>query len=212
MAVPTTTLSHSRHLSHLSHKSSQSLPTNVHHHSITVYHVLPFPTASQPSRTQLPEPLRTSHKPEDSRRQASQRDVSITLGAIAGTFLFGFLLAIFRCIYRYKRPPKRDRIAEVLQRHNLHCEMQELERNPFAFRRPSLREPAPPYFPRPPSYADSVVALEILHREENDSTSSLTRNLPLDSSHSPSLPTTMTNSLDDPAHIPSASIIQPRVA
>jgi hypothetical protein len=69
-------------------------------------------------------------------------------GVVAGLLLLSFL----RCCNNYRKTPRRDRIADIVHRHNLQRELEELERNPRTLRRPSLPEPAPPYFPRPPSY------------------------------------------------------------
>ena len=80
----------------------------------------------------------------------------IALSTVGGSITLAFVIAIIRCISRYKHPPKRDRIAEAVERHNLQSEMEELARNPYALRRPSHREPAPPYIP-PPSYSDPLL-------------------------------------------------------
>lgn len=74
------------------------------------------------------------------------------LGAIGSAVALAFLIALFRCAYRYKSPPKRDRIAEDIERHNLRREMEALERNRLA----RLHEPVPLYSPQPPSYAEAV--------------------------------------------------------
>jgi len=193
LAAPTTSV-HSpvAPLSHSSRTSSHSLSTQRPHSTLTIYRPFPLTIGPQSSLTEFPEPSRTRKADDDqSVRETAQRNATITLGVIAGTVILGFLVAIFRCMYKYKRPPKRDRIAEVLQRHNLQCEMEELERNPYALRRTSLREPAPPYLPRPPSYSESV--MEGLQREgnvsggtehsRNDSTSSSTNSMAFPIAH-----------------------------
>jgi len=134
----------------LSHSFSFNL-----HHSVNPSHTLPRP----PAGTNPPHQVISSSSPyeQDPNVQQRQKKLIIGLGIIAGFVSFGFLGCVIRCMHKYKAPPKRDRIAEVLQRHNLQCELEELERNPYALRRLSLREPAPPYSPRPPSYTESVL-------------------------------------------------------
>jgi len=99
-----------------------------------------------------PEPSQTNpHNQDNFRSTTAQRNMLIALSTIGGSITLGFLVAIIRCICRYKHPPKRDRVAEAIERYSLQCEMEELARNPYALR-PSHREPAPPYI-RPPSYS-----------------------------------------------------------
>ncbi|PPQ77348.1 hypothetical protein CVT25_010930 [Psilocybe cyanescens] len=124
-------------------------------HSIQSPHIIPatntrpipFPGHSSHARPPPPEsspaPPRSGHKP-----------ILIAVEVIGGLVIAGVLLSLIRCYYIYKKTPHRDRIADILQRHHLQRELDELERNPGILRRPSLREPAPPYFPRPPSYDD----------------------------------------------------------
>ncbi|KAH9482790.1 hypothetical protein JR316_0004890 [Psilocybe cubensis] len=126
---------------HLSHSGSQShiIPSNTRPLSFPGHSGRPRP----PPPTSTPLPPRPKHKP-----------ILIAFEVIGGLALAGVLLSLIRCYYNYKRTPHRDRIADILQRHHLQRELEELERNPHLLRRPSLREPAPPYFPRPPSYDD----------------------------------------------------------
>lgn len=85
--------------------------------------------------------------------QSGQKPISIVFEVLGGLAASALLIGFLRCFYNYKKTPGRDRIADILQRHHLQRELEELERNPGLLRRhPSLREPAPPYFPRPPSY------------------------------------------------------------
>jgi hypothetical protein len=79
--------------------------------------------------------------------------VATVLEAIGSAIALGFLIALFRCAYRYKSPPKRDHVAEDIERRNLRREMEELERNRLFAR---LHEPVPLYSPQPPSYAEAV--------------------------------------------------------
>ncbi|KAF8165477.1 hypothetical protein B0H34DRAFT_240657 [Crassisporium funariophilum] len=108
------------------------------------------PAAVLPSRTKEPPPF--SRPPNRRPPRRSQKTITIVfevLGGLVGSLL---LLGLLRCFYKYKRAPKRDRIAEVYNRHHLQRELAELERNPAILRRPSLREPPPPYVPPPPTY------------------------------------------------------------
>lgn len=110
-----------------------------------------------PIRLESPHPSPSPKNQQDkSRSKTSQRNAIIAVSTIGGTFVLCFLLALVRCISRYKRPPKRDRIAEAIDRHNLQREMEELAFDPHALRRPSARDPAPPYIPRPPSYSEPL--------------------------------------------------------
>ncbi|CAA7259636.1 unnamed protein product [Cyclocybe aegerita] len=118
-------------------------------------------TAAFPDRTRGPgrgPPRDPNGFQRPRRHRGGQRPIIIAfevLGGIAGAAVLFF---IGRCLYNYKKTPKRDRIAEILQRHHLEREMEELERNPRALRRTSIQEPAPPYFPRPPSYNETRMA------------------------------------------------------
>lgn len=85
--------------------------------------------------------------------QSGQKPISIVFEVLGGLFASALILGFIRCYHNYRKTPGRDRIADILQRHHLQRELEELERNPVLLRRhQSLREPAPPYFPRPPSY------------------------------------------------------------
>jgi hypothetical protein len=131
---------------------SLSFSSSHHHSTHTASRPPPHfntPAPASPSTYEL--------DPEGLQVQQRQKKLAIALGVVAGFVSFGFLACIIRCLCRYKAPPKRDRIAEILQRHNLQCELEELERHPHVLRRPSLRDPAPPYSPRPPSYTESVI-------------------------------------------------------
>jgi hypothetical protein len=85
--------------------------------------------------------------------QSGQKPISIVFEVLGGLAASALLFGFIRCFRSYRKIPARDRIAEIVQRHQLQRELEELERNPGRLRRhPSLPEPAPPYFPRPPSY------------------------------------------------------------
>jgi hypothetical protein len=94
-----------------------------------------------PTHTRTSRPTRPNQKP-----------INITFEVLAGILATGVLLGFLLCCYNYRKTPRRDRIADVLHRHHLQQELEQLGRNSVALRLPSLREPAPPYFPSPPSY------------------------------------------------------------
>jgi hypothetical protein len=107
----------------------------------------PFPTRTTPPI--IPVQTQTPHTPSS---HSSQKSIFIVFAVLGGVLVSGLLLGLVRCCYQYKKAPGRDRIAEVLNRHNLQREMEEIERNLQILGRLSPREPAPPYDPAPPSY------------------------------------------------------------
>ena len=141
--------------------SSLDVDDSTIRHTSTVHYakIHPFPL----THPTFPEPTTwpTETKPADIPfhtgatppfQQSGQKPIFVVFEVLGGLLASGLLLGLGRCCYQYKKAPKRDRIAEVLNRHNLQRELEELERNPQILRRPSLREPAPPYYPAPPSY------------------------------------------------------------
>ena len=130
---------------------------------------LTFPTTtisvSTPFHTRPPSPHPSSQKP-----------IFVVFEVLGGLLAAGLLLGFLRCCYQYNRAPQRDRIAEILNRHNLQRELEELERNPAILRRPSLREPAPPYFPAPPSY-EIIVSIPTANVHRTSYTDMESRNL-----------------------------------
>jgi len=144
LIVTSTNISHHASDIHPSHTSTIHVP-NIHPIPITTPTFLP-----RPSRTNHPfVPFHTGDPPPS--QHSGQKPILVVFEVLGGLLALGFLLCLGRCCYQYKKAPKRDRIAEVLHRHHLQREMEELERNPQ--RRPSL-DPAPPYFPKPPSYKE----------------------------------------------------------
>ncbi|KAF4619301.1 hypothetical protein D9613_005164 [Agrocybe pediades] len=146
-----------------SHTSSahRFLPTHHPHvqpssppHSIQI---ISRPTLPTPRTrfTGRPHPTGTTNH-QGSQSNSGQKPIAIAFEVLAGLVGVAILIALLRCCYNYRRTPGRDRIAEILHRHQLQRELEEIERNPAVLRRPSLREPAPPYFPRPPSYDDLI--------------------------------------------------------
>jgi len=133
---------------HLPHEQ----PTSASIHSIQI---ITRPTFTFATGT-IPSPFHTrpphSVLPQAQPQQSGQKPIFVVFEVLGGVLASGLLLGLLRCCYQYNKAPQRDRIAEVLNRHNLQRELEELERNPNILRRQSLREPAPPYFPAPPSY------------------------------------------------------------
>jgi len=102
-----------------------------------------------PSSSAVPDrPIPPHHK--------SQTPIIIFFEVLGGIALLVVIVSFIRCFYVYKSTPKQDRIAAILQRHQLQRELEDIERNTQVSRRhgrfPSILEPAPPYVPPPPSY------------------------------------------------------------
>ncbi|PPQ65569.1 hypothetical protein CVT26_000518 [Gymnopilus dilepis] len=139
-------------------KKASTHPPITHPHLPTTTHrsvqIISRPTL--PTNAVVPIPVHTHRPPPPPLPppQSNQKPISIAFEVLGGLFGSLILVGLVRCCYNYRKTPSRDRIADILQRHNLQRELEELERNPAVLRRPSLREPAPPYFPRPPSYED----------------------------------------------------------
>lgn len=92
-----------------------------------------------------PPPPSSTHRPP-----RPVRDHPPSTGAIIGAVLGGLagvavLLSLARCIYTYQQQPKRDRIAEVVERHRIQREMEELAHEEFS--RTEGRPPSPPPLP-----------------------------------------------------------------
>jgi len=148
LIVTSTNISHHASDIHPSHTSTIHVP-NIHPIPITTPTFLP-----RPSRTNQPfVPFHAGDPPPS--QHSGQKPILVVFEVLGGLLALGFLLCLGRCCYQYKKAPKRDRIAEVLHRHHLQRELEELERNPGILRRGSLRDPAPPYCPDPPSYEDT---------------------------------------------------------
>lgn len=130
------------------HSSSR---TTIHTRQTSAVHSFRTTQPSIPIHTG--EPLQVVHP-----HRSSPTSIAIIFEVLAGIIAFGVIVSLTRCFYVYKKTPKRDRIAEVLNRHHLQRELAQLEGNSIIIRRPSLREPAPPYFPRPPSYDAALTA------------------------------------------------------
>lgn len=167
-----------------SHHSSSDMHTATIHlskiHSFPLTHPTfpPEPTAWATRTNPAVVPFHTGATPPS--QQSGQKPIFVVFEVLGGLLASGLLLGLGRCCYQYRKAPKRDRIAEVLNRHNLQRELEELERNPQILRRLSLREPAPPYYPAPPSY-------EVTSSPGTNYTDMGTHNLPSSSSSQPSI-------------------------
>lgn len=198
LAVPTTSCLHA-----VAHPAEPSLPNRRNTHSFPIHDCSQKSIQPLVIRLESPHPEPSSITPKNlqdkSRTKSSQRNAIIAISTIGGTFVLCFLLALVRCACRYKRPPKRDRIAEAIERDNLQREMEQLARDPHALRQPLVREPAPPYIPRPPSYSETLS--ESLPRVGTD------RNVQPPTMNSPSslgVPITNSQTVSIP-HIPNSS-------
>ena len=90
-------------------------------------------------------------EPRISRNRIRQAPILIFFEILSGLAGLVLCLGLLRCCNSYRRTPPRDRISDIIQRHQLQVEMEELRRRTpvIAF---FFQEPAPPYLPRPPSY------------------------------------------------------------
>lgn len=152
-SVTSSTVSALSHLTLDIHNSTKHHISTIHNsHPTSLSH----PTfLSGPTRTNLPVPFHTGATPQSQdSQQSGQKPIFVVFEVLGGLLASGLLIGLGRCCYQYRNTPKRDRIAEVVNRHNLQRELEEIERNPQILRRHlnSLREPAPPYYPAPPSY------------------------------------------------------------
>nr|GAT53623.1 predicted protein [Mycena chlorophos] len=123
---------HTRSFSGIVHATGSNHPDPTQHHPW-------FPPPSQSSI-----PITTHHE--------SLAALVFEIIGILAALVVAF--SVIRCFIIYKRTPQRDRILNILHRHQLQREMEELERNPpMPWQRPSIDPPPPPYL-RPPDYED----------------------------------------------------------
>ncbi|KAF4575124.1 hypothetical protein EYR36_006480 [Pleurotus pulmonarius] len=99
------------------------------------------------------------HEPGEFRSHGrKQKPVAIFFEVLGGIAILALLLSLLRCLYSYKRTPRPDRVVDIVERHRLQREMEELRHNQAqrVNRRPAslMEPPPPPYFPRPPSYEE----------------------------------------------------------
>ncbi|THH28800.1 hypothetical protein EUX98_g5396 [Antrodiella citrinella] len=141
---------------HLPISHSHPLPATSHH--------LTHPSFVPPTETDSPQPGVPDRRPPHplataavSPRHKSISTVSLVFAVLGGIALVLGLLSLIRCLYVYRRTPSRDRIAGLMNRHQLDQEMEEREREQLARRiqervRPVWKPPPPPYMPAPPAY------------------------------------------------------------
>ncbi|RDB20130.1 hypothetical protein Hypma_012760 [Hypsizygus marmoreus] len=123
------------------------------------------PPIIHPTRTHIPfggtehrppGPTRTRGPDGPHRRPAhGQTPIVIFFEVLCGVLAVALFFGALRFCRSYRKTPRRDRILNVINRHRLQLELEELQRRPPT-RRFSLQEPAPPYLPRPPSYDGSL--------------------------------------------------------
>ena len=167
-----------------SHHTSD-IDISTKHHTSTIHlpniHPIPFtrPTfLPGPTRTNHPVPLHTGATPlSQDPQQSGQKPIFVVFEVLGGLLALGLLLGLGRCCYQYKKAPKRDRIAEFLSRYSLELELAN-ERRPSPNH--TLPEPAPAYYPAPPSY-------EVTSSPGTNYTDMGTHNLPSSSSSQPSI-------------------------
>jgi len=115
------------------------------------------PAASTTRDASSPSESIQHHHPDDGHHSTSTAVLIFEiLGVLAAVLV---VLGIVRCLLIYSRTPNQDRIVNILHRHQLQREMEELERNPRLFHRNSLIEPPPPPYLRPPDYQDDCTPL-----------------------------------------------------
>ena len=152
--------SHSLFISAAPSSIKPSNRTHTPHSTIPIPHTpstsLPFTPHRQPPATSHPDP--PSVAPHTSRVASHQPVVAIVFEVIAGLVALFILLSLARCLYSWRKTPSRDRIAVLVNRHQLEREMAELEREQLERRRRQWRQqhsilvPPPPPYQRAPSY------------------------------------------------------------
>ncbi|KAF7332152.1 hypothetical protein MKEN_00096200 [Mycena kentingensis (nom. inval.)] len=142
-----------------SHSSAKNSATPASSTLASSTHKAVIDTELPPDATRTHEPtVSPSHLHHDHGGRAPSTAIVVfeILGVLAAVLV---LLGIARCLFIYRRTPGHDRIAAIVDRHRLHRELQQLERNPTMFRRTSVSEPPPPPYLRPPDYEDEHTPL-----------------------------------------------------
>ncbi|KZT29246.1 hypothetical protein NEOLEDRAFT_1238709, partial [Neolentinus lepideus HHB14362 ss-1] len=146
--------------------SSHHMPMTTVSSSYTVPNII----------TRVPSPIVTNHPPNPPISHFSPRPgrnrpsgpspgliIGVVVGGIVGTVV---LLSFARCLYSWRKQPARNRIAEVMNRHQVHREMEELAREDLeAFAASVRRAPSPPPLPlyndsRLPAYTPGGAAAD----------------------------------------------------
>ncbi|GLB34030.1 hypothetical protein LshimejAT787_0109140 [Lyophyllum shimeji] len=136
------------------------IPPHVHRPSIFIPKpptatLQDFSTELAPfgTETRVPRPTRTRGPDFGNHSPSHQSPIVIFFEALCGLVGVFIFLVLLRFCYSYRKTPEQDRVSAFIDRHRLQREMEELQRRP-PIRRFSIQEPAPPYMPRPPSYAE----------------------------------------------------------
>jgi hypothetical protein len=138
------------------------------------------------------------------KRRRPVHPVVIMFSVLGGLMVLGLFVALGRCVAARKRGPKRDRIAEVMERHRLQQELAHLNRNSF-FSVPAPPEPAPPYYPPPPTYDASGAS--VIHSTHRNGYINLSSGSP-----PPGQPTPLPDNRDPLNHSPWPSANEPLLA
>jgi len=151
LAIPSTTHGNRTHAP--VHGSSTKSHTASHTVPFTFHHVPPGMVTTAPPR---PNPVNTPVAPSH-----HQSTAAIAIESVVGFIALVVLALLLRCFYKWKRAPRRDRIAALLSRHQLEREMEELEREDLErrmrqVRRSSLYRPPPPPYLQAPSYEEVI--------------------------------------------------------
>jgi len=110
-----------------------------------------------PNPAPPPQPPPTTSGASSSPHSHHQPAVAIVFEALAGVVGLIVVLVLGKCCYSWRKTPRQDRIAALMNRHALDREMAELERAQLQQRlraRQVERVPPPPYIPAPPAYDD----------------------------------------------------------
>ncbi|EMD40946.1 hypothetical protein CERSUDRAFT_91697 [Gelatoporia subvermispora B] len=123
-----------------------------------------FPPHHDPPGTHPhPPPTQTTTSQSLSTHSHHQPTVAIVFEALAGVVGLIVVLALGRCYWSWKKTPRQDRIAALVNRHALDREMAELERaqlqQRIRARQAECVPPPPPYVPAPPAY-DAIAQVE----------------------------------------------------
>ncbi|TDL29235.1 hypothetical protein BD410DRAFT_892572 [Rickenella mellea] len=106
-------------------------------------------------------PAHTHHIPPSPTPTSTRHGISpagILFSAIGGVVGLAVVLALLRCLYKYKRTPHRDRIAALLDRHRLDRELREMEEERITGHRPGVIVPPPPPYICAPNYDEAIAS------------------------------------------------------
>ena len=133
----------------------------------TITHARITITGEHTTFTFHPHPVPSSSPSDSSTTRSShhQSAAAILFEVIGGLTGLAFIIGCSRCVYKYKRTPRQDRIAAVVDRHLLERELAALEEAQEQMRqtrRNSLVRPPPPPYQRAPEY-EEVICQPIEH-------------------------------------------------